>query len=47
MSGYLTYKLWKFGVLVLLALLWGIYCGFTGRSMQPGRRDKSTDEPQD
>lgn len=30
---YIDYKLLKFGLLVLAALVWGIFCGLTGRHL--------------
>lgn len=38
-SDYLTYMLWKAGIVVFLAFCWGLYCGITGRSMRTGQRD--------
>lgn len=38
---YLEYKIAKAALVLLAALVWGIYCGFTGRPLSPERSDKS------
>jgi hypothetical protein len=37
---YIEFKFWKLLGFVALALLWGIYCGATGRQLGRERRDK-------
>lgn len=37
---YTEYLIAKAGLIVLAAFAWGLFCGLTGRSMRPGRRDK-------
>jgi hypothetical protein len=32
---YIEFKLWKAGLFVLAAFIWGIWCGITGRSLDP------------
>ena len=41
---FTDYMIWKAIALVAAAVVWGIYCGFTGRSLQPGRREADTAE---
>lgn len=38
------YLLWKAGLMVLAAFVWGVYCGFTGRPMS-GRSDITVRPP--
>lgn len=42
---YLEFKLWKAGVLVFLALCWGIWRGFTGQPLVRGQSDSQTEQP--
>lgn len=37
LMSYIEYMLWKAGILMVLAFLWGLFCGLTGRSMQTGQ----------
>lgn len=41
MSDYMTFVLWKAGVLCVLAFVWGVYCGATGR---PLGREQTADQ---
>lgn len=41
---YIDYKIMKFGALVLIALVWGIFCGFTGRSLTGARLGRSQNQ---
>lgn len=36
---YLEFKLWKLGLMALVAFAWGVYCGATGRSLSGERHD--------
>ena len=38
------FMLWKAGILVFLAFIWGIYCGLTGRPLWSERRGKQDQE---
>lgn len=40
---FVDYLWLKFGVLVALAFVWGLYCGFTGRPLGEERRDNQTE----
>jgi hypothetical protein len=49
---FLDYMLWKAIVLVVLAFVWGIFCGWNGlglngRPLQQGRRAATDSESQD
>lgn len=44
---YLSFMLWKAGLLVLAAFLWGLFCGLSGRSMRSGRRDTQVERVRD
>ena len=37
---YLDFRLWKLGVLLALVAVWGLYCGFTGRSLSGERHEE-------
>lgn len=42
------FMLWKAGVMVALAFVWGLYCGITGRPLGPREPiDTPTDERKD
>lgn len=41
---YIDYVLLKSGIFLLVVFVWGIYCGATGRPLQPGPRDKQAGE---
>ena len=36
---FTTFLLWKAGLLVLAAFIWGIFCGITNRPLGRARRD--------
>lgn len=36
---YIEFVIAKAALIVFIAFWWGVYCGFTGNSMQPGQRD--------
>jgi hypothetical protein len=36
---YIEFKLWKAGLLIFAAFVWGLYCGITGRPLGPVQRD--------
>lgn len=39
------FMLWKAGVMVALAFIWGIYCGVTGRPLGREQSDSQAVEP--
>jgi hypothetical protein len=41
------FMIWKALVMVALAFIWGIYCGFTGRPLGREPRDSPTDAQKD
>ena len=44
---HIEYVLWKALALVVLAFIWGIYCGVTGRPLGQGRPDSPSEPQQD
>ena len=40
------FMLWKAGVMVALAFVWGVFCGLTGRPLSPGQSDRQTEQDQ-
>lgn len=38
---YLDYMLAKAAVMIVLAFVWGVFCGFTGRNLRGQRQGQS------
>jgi hypothetical protein len=42
---YVDFLFWKLIVICVLAFVWGVYCGATGRSLAGGRSETTKTEP--